>query len=77
MFWKKQINSEEYEKLNKKSTDLGVSIDKIRADLDRFETNLNSLRGLVNKKLGYVEQKPQDQQQPQALNNNDEFRPVV
>jgi predicted RNase H-like nuclease (RuvC/YqgF family) len=52
MFWhKKNLTSEEYEKLSKQITDLSQQIQQLKSTTDFLETNLRSLRGLVNRKL--------------------------
>ena len=43
MFWKRKINSDEYEKLSKRITDL-------ESELDKAISKLMSLRGLIHRK---------------------------
>jgi len=43
MFFKRKINSEEYEKLSKRITDIEITIDKLHS-------SFMSLRGLIHRK---------------------------
>jgi len=55
MFGKK-CNSDEYEKLLKKIVSCVGDIDEIRAKMAALQSNQNSLRGLVNRKMGAPEE---------------------
>lgn len=53
MFWSKnkQLTSDEYDTLISKIKKLEGDVAGFKAILDAHETNMNSLRGLVNRKL--------------------------
>jgi hypothetical protein len=56
MFWNKRINSEEYEKLNKKLVEL-------EAELDRLEVNLALFKKQHHKKIKKILDDDDDDQQ--------------
>lgn len=52
MFWhKKNLTSEEHDKLSVRITDLYDEVHRLKTNLQENETLLRSLRGLVNRKL--------------------------
>lgn len=53
MFWKKkrQIVSEEYADLLNKFSQIAQEFATIKAQFDALNTNMNSLRGIVNRKI--------------------------
>lgn len=52
MFWRnKSLGSEEFEKVLKRVILLEADIDSLKKKIDSVNTNLSSLRGLVNRKL--------------------------
>jgi flagellar biosynthesis chaperone FliJ len=56
MFWNKKINSDEYEKLAKKITEMSEEISTVSNNLKILETNYNDLRGKFNRKLAGIKQ---------------------
>jgi len=52
IFTRKKLNSDEYEILSKKFISMVQDLDALRSSLDVLRTNQNSLRGLVNRKMG-------------------------
>ena len=52
MFWhKKNLQNEDYEKLTKQITDLSGQLQRLKDSHELLESNVKSLRGLVNRKL--------------------------
>lgn len=52
MFWhKKSLQSEDYERLSKQITDQSSQLQQLKAAFELLESNVKSLRGLVNRKL--------------------------
>ena len=49
--FKKNLNSEEYEKLLKKLVDVEAKLSVVSTELEQLKTNQNSIRGLINRKL--------------------------
>jgi len=49
MFFKKKINSEEFETLHKKIVLCTGELDVLRTELANLKTSVNSLRGFVNR----------------------------
>ena len=77
----KNLNSIEFEELNKKIVVLSARLEELAAKFAIYETNVNSLRGLVNRKLsGSKEEGSNDQmgdqsaspESPQTIN-----KPVI
>lgn len=52
----KKVNSDEYEKLRKKITENTGLIEELGVKFEQLKVNMNSLRGLVNRKI-----KPEDE----------------
>lgn len=51
-FWKKQpVNSDEYEKLSKKITDLSSEVEELTAKIRIITSDVSNLRGQFNRKL--------------------------
>jgi len=48
----KQIGSEEYEKVSKRIVEINTLLEELRTKIQVLETNMNSLRGLINRKVG-------------------------
>lgn len=68
MFWKRKINSDEYEKLSKRITDLEV-------ELDKFTGRFMSLRGLIHRKAtGDFELRDSKDEIPSIDDGMDELR---
>lgn len=63
MFGSKKINSEEYEKLSKTQTEIINSLNSVIAKMAIIETNTNSLRGLINRKLSGSKTEESDESQ--------------
>lgn len=55
----KKINSDEFEQLSKKITALVGDVEELKKKFEILTTNYNSLRGLVNRKIGGVEETTQ------------------
>lgn len=51
MFFKKKINSDEYERISKQVIDLKADIAEIKTNLINLEQQIRSLRGTVNKRI--------------------------
>jgi len=60
-----KLNSEEYEKLIKRFAELESTLTKIQGELEALKTNQNSLRGLVNRKIGGIK----EEEETQGINN--------
>lgn len=68
MFWKRKINSEEYERLSKRITDL-------ESQLTKFESRFMSLRGLIHRKAtGDFELRDSKEEIPGIDDGMDELR---
>jgi len=53
MFWsKKRLNSTEFETLTKRIIVIEANIERVRNLVDNLRTNLYSLRGIFNRKIG-------------------------
>ena len=50
------ITNSEYERVNNKISDLKTDIELLKTKIETLTTNQNSLRGLINRKLGKEEQ---------------------
>ena len=61
-----KLNSDEYETLTKKIITLTGEVEALIKKFEVLTTNYNSLRGLINRKIGL---KDLDQEQPQDINN--------
>jgi len=46
-----KLNSDEYERLTKKLTELSAELQDLKSRCEAITTNCNSLRGLVNRRL--------------------------
>lgn len=64
----KSINSEEYEKLSKKITDLAADVEDLKKKFAVITTNMSSLRGLINRRIG-GDQDVDDSEETKGLNN--------
>jgi hypothetical protein len=51
-FFSRSLNSDEFEQLNKKLISAISEIENIKAKIEALNTNQNSLRGLINRKIG-------------------------
>lgn len=49
-------NQEELSKIIVTINGIGARIDKLEQQIELIKTNSNSLRGLINRKIGYTEQ---------------------
>lgn len=67
MFWNKQINSQEYEKLFKKIIELENKVISFNVEVETLKTNVNSLRGLVNRKLNPQKDEEEQQEETQDI----------
>lgn len=53
MFWKKKsLPSEDYEKLSKAILETDRKLEQLKVSVEALGSNLKSLRGLVNRKIG-------------------------
>ena len=52
----KNINSVEFEDLSKKISSLSAAVAELTSKINVYESNVNSLRGLVNRKLSGVKE---------------------
>jgi len=71
MFWersKKNLNSEEYEKLLKKVAALDALVLTLQAKYEAVNTNYNDLRGKFNRKLNILKQQQDEDEEAQDLN---------
>lgn len=70
-FWKKtQINSDEYEKLTKKFTDLSSDVSELTAKIRILTSDVSNLRGLFNRKLTGIKKEEQPEEEEQKDINN-------
>lgn len=68
MFWKKKLlPSEDYEKLSKAIIELDRKVEHLKLSVETLESNVKSLRGLVNRKLSG------EREETESLNNDDGF----
>ena len=51
-FFQKKLNSDEYEKLKKEMITISGDMEILKTALQTLQTNQNSLRGFVNRKMG-------------------------
>jgi uncharacterized protein YoxC len=63
LFAKKQLNSEEYEKLSKRIIEMESDIQLLASKTNALQTNQNSLRGMVNRKLNPIGEEQEEQQE--------------
>lgn len=71
-FWNnKKVNSDEYEKLAKKITDLSSSVDELTAKIRIITSDVSNLRGLFNRKLTGIkkEEQVQEEEETKDINN--------
>lgn len=72
-FWRnKNLNSDEYEKLQKKIIDLDAKIEKANVDLKILQTNYDNLRGNFNRKLSGIKKEEAEltqKEETQSINN--------
>lgn len=52
VFFSSRVNSDEYEKLLKRIAEIANDISQLNSKVAALITNQNSLRGLVNRKIG-------------------------
>lgn len=71
MFWKKKINSEEYEFLYKRITELQNFINELNAKLSIVQTDNANLRGQFNRKLLGIKkaEDKEDMSEEKSINN--------
>jgi len=70
MFFKKKINSEEFEALHKKIILSAGDIDLLKTEIANLKTNMNSLRGLINRKGSAKLEESEDLNNSVLLTNN-------
>lgn len=78
IFWRKNerkyLNSEEYESISKKVTQLSSTIEELSVKFKVLETNYNDLRGKFNRKLSGIKkeeaiQEDIAQEETKTINN--------
>lgn len=47
-----KLNSDEYERLTKKLIEVNSDLQEIKKEFESLRTNQNSLRGLINRRIG-------------------------
>lgn len=52
IFSRKKLGSDEYENLSKRFTELTLEMNILKSKMEVVTTNMNSIRGLVNRKFG-------------------------
>jgi len=69
------LNSDEYEKLSKRCSEILAEQAILKTKLDTFESSLFNLRGIINRKLGgvKVEEEEKPQEKKNEIINKDEF----
>ncbi len=60
MFFKRKIQSEEFELLHRKIILLAGDIDLLKTEIANLKTNMNSLRGLLNRNSPRKEEETED-----------------
>ncbi len=71
MFWrKKNLSSEEYEKLVKRIIGLEADVGALRTKIENASSLVSSLRGLVNRKIGKVSESDEEEENEKSLNND-------
>ena len=80
MFWRKNentsknpINSDEYERLAKRISDLDSSMRTFKTNIEMFETDLANLRGKFNQRLKGLAPEEKPQEIKTETINKDEF----
>lgn len=71
IFWqKKQINSDEYEKLTKKIIELNANYESLIKRVDLIVTDIANLRGRFNQKLSRIkeEEKTEESKEEEGIN---------
>ncbi len=63
------IPNEDYEKLSNRLSDMQSEIKVLKTELETLRTNQNSLRGLVNRKMGKEDEGQQDLSMPYPFKN--------
>jgi hypothetical protein len=68
MLWnKKRINTDEYEKLLNKISDLAWEVAQVKNKIEVLNTNYNDLRGKFNRKLNILQKEQQEDAEPEDL----------
>lgn len=67
-FWNKKVNSDEYEKLHKKITELSVEISELTAKIRLIQSDNSNLRGQFNRKLSGLK-KEETPEETKDINN--------
>ena len=70
---KKHFDSVEYQKVHTILIELRTELNLIKQDVARLETLQNSLRGLVNRKVGTLEDREKAVEEKKDLNNSIEY----
>lgn len=80
MSWlsRKQVNSDEYEKLWKEIVSIRSTISSVVTSLNAMETNMRSLRGTVNRKLSYADEEEDDdeEQEEESIKDDNPSNPM-
>lgn len=74
IFSRKRLNSNEYEDLNKKLIAVVTSLDLMESKVYAMTTNMNSLRGLVNRKFGNYDEEDVKEKPLKSSDGLDELR---
>lgn len=71
-FWNnKSVNSEEYEKLSKKISELSSDVTELTAKIRIITSDVSNLRGLFNRKLTGLkkEEQQEENEEEKSINN--------
>lgn len=72
-FTPKPMRSEEYETLLKKLSELRHDVEQVKSELKALVTNYDNLRGQFNRKLSYIKNQEQGEEQTKDLNSLNPF----
>jgi hypothetical protein len=72
----KKVNSVEFESLTNKLIEIYGKISTLSSELEIMKTNLNSLRGLVNRKLNKEISQNTDSTESEVLYNRSSILPI-
>jgi archaellum component FlaC len=80
MFWTKQtknltLNSDEYERVNKRIIELRHEIEELAIKYKILETNYNNLRGNFNRKLNKLKEEEEPEETEKDINNQSVLLP--
>jgi len=70
MFWRKKINSNEYEFLFKRLLELSAENAALKNKFENLETTVSNLRGQFNRKLGNIKKEENEMEATETINSS-------